>query len=377
MCRFVHLLFIALGALNFHPADAVVTGSDSVLAQRLKIFEDGNLRGFTLADMQQDGTEIYSEQDYVDLVSTGANVVRMFLHLRKCDGCQQYGFPEKEINYAERVLARGEKLGFRVIVSVLPLPGFGKSDYWENTALKEDIAVKWKHVASRLRRFGSLLAYDLINEPVVPDTFFTARKRAAWADLALAISREIRAVDPDTPIMIEPVPWAFPESFKDLKPLPVEGLVYSFHFYTPRDFTHQGLQELSAVVGVQYPSEKWDRRKLSAALQPVRDFSRQYGIPIFVGEFSCVRWAPGKSCSRYIRDVIDLFESERWGWTYLGWRGYQGWDAELSDDLPMAQKKGRLPELRKPDAPVISVLKDYLQRNRNSSGNSNETRVLQ
>lgn len=372
MRRFVHLLFIVLGALNFCPADAAATGSDSVLAQRLKIFADGNLRGFTLADLQQDGTEIYSEQDYVDLVATGANVVRMFLHFRKCDGCQQYGFPEKEINYAERVLARGEKLGFRVVVSVLPLPGFGKSDYWENTALKDDIAGKWGHIASRLRGFGSLLAYDLINEPVVPDTFFTAAKRAAWAELALAITRRVRAVDPDTPIMIEPVPWAFPESFRNLEPLPVDGLVYSFHFYTPREFTHQGLQELSRSRGVSYPQGKWNKRALSDALQPVRDFSRKFGIPVFVGEFSCVRWAPEGSCARYVRDVIELFEDERWGWAYLGWRGYQGWDAELNAEIPMEQKKGRLPEFRRLDAPVISVLRDYMRRNAKTPGPRND-----
>jgi endoglucanase len=87
------------------------------------------------------------------------------------------------------------------------------------------------------------------------------------------------------------------------------------------------------------------------------------GVPMFVGEFSCVRWAPEGSCPRWLADAVALFEAEGWGWTYHCWRCYQGWDAEVPASLPQAQRSGRLPEHRKADNPTAVLLREALSRN--------------
>jgi hypothetical protein len=358
MQRIWGLLIGALVALCAVPAGAQPA---SMLEQRMQLFRDGALRGFGLAELPDDGREIYTEADFKDLAATGANVVRVAIQLRKCTGCQAYDMPEADIQYAQRILARGERYGFRVMLVLLATPWGNQSDYWDNDSLKADIVRKWGQVARRVKSYPALQAYDLINEPVVPPALPARGALAQWHALAEAIARELRAADPDTPLLVEPTPWGLPSSFWRTEPLGLPGLVYSFHFYEPHGFTHQGLP--GQPTAVTYPDKSWDRTRLSQAMDEARRFAARHKLPMFVGEFSCVRWAPAGSCPRYLADAVALFEAEAWGWAYHCWRCYQGWDAEVHQEVPQAQRAGHLPEHRRADSPSVQLLKKAMQRN--------------
>lgn len=334
----------------------------STLEQRMQLFRGGSLRGFALAELPDDGREIYTEADFKDLAATGANVVRVALQLRRCIGCDHYEAPDADVAYTERILQRGERHGFRVMLVLLATPWGNQSDYWDQPKLKADIVKKWGQIARRLKAFPALVAYDLINEPVVPQTPLNRSAQTQWHELAQAIAVELRAADPDTPLVVEPTPWGLPSSFWRTVPLRVSGLVYSFHFYEPRAFTHQGLQDQHAAMA--YPSKSWDKPQLSQEMQEALRFAAQHKVPMFVGEFSCVRWAPAGSCPRYLTDVVALFGAEGWGWAYHCWRCYQGWDAEVPQDVPQTQRDGHLPDQRRPNSASIVVLKQAIQGNR-------------
>ncbi len=80
-----------------------------------------------------------------------------------------------------------------------------------------------------------------------------------------------------------------------------------------------------------YPDGSMNKETaIRAYLEPVREFQRKTGARIYVGEFSCVRWAPG--AADYIRDSIDFFEECGWDWTYHAFREWNGWSVEHSDD---------------------------------------------
>ena len=327
----------------------------------MQLFRDGALRGFALAELPADGREIYTESDFEDLAATGANVVRVPIQLKKCTGCERYDLPEQDIRYAERVLVRGERLGFRVVVVLLATPWGNQSDYWDSDSLKADIASKWALVALRLKRYPALQAYDLINEPVVPGAGRESGLRQ-WHALASRIARELRVADPDTPLMFEPVPWALPGSFWQTEPLAVPGVVYSFHLYAPHEFTHQGLPGYAEAR--TYPGAGWDKARLAREMLEARRFASAHKVPMFVGEFSCVRWAPAGSCPRYLADAVSLFEAQRWGWAYHCWRCYQGWDAEVPADVPQEQRAGLLPAHRRSDNATVLLLKEAMRLNR-------------
>jgi endoglucanase len=358
---------VLLSAILAWCAASACAATSPVLDERMQLFKSGNLRGFVLAELPDDGREIYAEQDFKDLAATGANVVRVAIQLRKCRGCDHYDTPDADVAYAERILRRGESLGFRVMLVLLATPWGNQSDYWDQPQLKADIVKRWGQIARRLKAFPALVAYDLINEPVVPQTLLNRSAQTQWQELAQAIAVELRAADPDTPLLVEPTPWGLPSSFWRTEPLSVSGLVYSFHFYEPRAFTHQGLPDHPAAMA--YPSKGWDKAMLSQAMNEARRFAAQHHMPMFVGEFSCVRWAPAGSCPRYLTDAVALFEAEGWGWAYHCWRCYQGWDAEVPQDVPQAQRAGYLPDRRRADNPSVLVLKKALQRNRKIAGN--------
>jgi hypothetical protein len=67
-------------------------------------------------------------------------------------------------------------------------------------------------------------------------------------------------------------------------------------------------------------------------LEPVREFQRAYNVHIYAGEFSAIRWAPGDSAYRYLKDVIELFEEYGWDWTYHAYREWDGWSVEHGSD---------------------------------------------
>ncbi len=329
-------------------------------------FSKGKLRGFTLGNKPNNGGTTYSESDFFNLGTMKVNLTRVFLHLTRCKDCTSYSFPEEEVAYVQSILNEGEHYGFKVVVALEPMPAYANSDYWKDKDLCNSIAQMWQSIASKLKPYPALAAYDLLNEPVPPhgitDGLTPAMQTQMWRDFAIKLITSIRAVDPEHVVIFEPAPWAFPSAFKDLALLPFSNIVYSFHLYAPHEFTHQGLP--GVPYGLDYPGNGWDKTKLSAAVEPVRDFVRRTSAAIYVGEFSATRWAPNDSASRYLNDAIALFEAEKWSWTYLGYRGYQGWDAEIPYDKPRELFKGIVPEARAPHTPSIDILREAFSRNK-------------
>jgi hypothetical protein len=116
-----------------------------------------------------------------------------------------------------------------------------------------------------------------------------------------------------------------------------------------------------------YPGAGWDKTRLSRALDDARRFAARQQVPLFVGEFSCVRWAPAGSCPRYIADSLSLFEVERWGWTYHCWRCFHGWDAEVPESADRIQTTGLLPQHRTAESPTLLLLKQAMARQATAS----------
>ena len=135
---------------------------------------------------------------------------------------------------------------------------------------------------------------------------------------------------------------ASPHMLEYLPVFPYPNIIYSIHTYTPGSITHQLDPRAKKFVG--YPDGEWDKRgAIREWLEPVREFQRKTGARIYVGEFGCVRWAPG--AADYIRDSIEFFEECGWDWTYHAFREWHGWSAEHSDDpsvmtpVPMTKRK--------------------------------------
>lgn len=272
------------------------------------------------------------------MAATGANIVRLFVNLTLDSSTDTY---TSDLTDADSVVSSGAQFGFKVVLVFQPLTSQSVPEFWADTHLQASIAANWLAAATRYEGNPTIAGYDLINEPIAPSG------QAQWVSIAAQLIASIRSVDPDHVIIFEPSPGAIPEAFPTMTAdimatmLPIKNIVYSVHDYEPYHISSQGILYFTSLP---YPTPAnsiiglVDKATLSDLLEPVRQFVAQYHVPIYVGEFSCVRWAPVNasndySANSYVADQISLFEAEGYSWNYHAWRAYPGWDAELPESF--------------------------------------------
>ena len=291
-------------------------------------------------------TREFTEDDWKTLKEWNVNLVRAQL-------CRNWGkigterdleeydqWLNAKLDHYEKMFRIGyEKYGLRFVIDLHTPPG-GRIEnrdmamFYEKPYADHFIEV-WKRIATRFKGNPAVWGYDLVNEPVqsqpAPYDYWNLQRMAAEA---------VRAIDPDTPIIIESNNWDSPSTFSYLPPLEMKDVIYQVHMYVPGNFTHQlvgnNFGEKGQVQKVAYPGliagVEYDREALRKVLAPVRDFQQKYGARIFVGEFSAAVWAPG--AEKYLADCISLFEEYGWDWTYHAYREWNGWSLEHAGDWP-------------------------------------------
>ena len=274
--------------------------------------------------------------------------------------------------------------GLKVVIDLHnpPLEGVDRTltEAWTTPELGKKFVRAWTDLALRLRPYrDAIWAYDLFNEPVErTSSDQDGWEPKAWRPLALRLVAAIRAIDPDIWIVYEVGPWDSPEGFLKLQPLPDSRIIYSLHFYEPELFTHQGVRDVEGTpltealkkINISYPGtigdETWNKARLETCLAPVDAFQAKYHVPIYVGEFSVVRWAPAGSGARWLRDVIDLFEARKWSWTYHAFREWNGWSLEHDGQYWMNGMPP--PPVSTNDTDRAQVVREALARNAAGAG---------
>lgn len=282
------------------------------LKSKMKEFQSGTLRGFAL-----DADKAYSPQDYIDLAATGANVVRVPIRLHLAPGGDTYLPPDLTLTWQALTLCA--PLGVRVILVLVPLPDAHDIQWWDNPAQQQQLADWWVTIAKAVKQAPALQAYDIINEPVGAGDGRVGKTR--WMAVAQVIATALRAADARTPIMVEPHAWGLANELWQTLPIKVRGLVYSIHWYEPHAYTMQ-----------QDGKTKLPAADFGEVLAEARKFSATHGIPIFVGEFGAMRWAPDRP--EWMRRAVALFNAESWGWACHVWRpAWEGFDPERDGSI--------------------------------------------
>lgn len=272
---------------------------------------------------------------------------------------------EGELKRLDAALPHCEQFGIYVVVDLHSPPGgkatvsgyVGSDDRLFTDRKAQDKFVEvWRRMAARYKGAKAIWGYDIANEPVEE---FVEEGCHDWHALAERTAKAIHEIDPQRAIIVEAPPWGSPESLADFTPIAVSNVVYSAHMYVPSQFTHQGVFKKTGEP-VAYPGviegKLWDKAALERALAPVVNFQKNFNVHIYMGEFSAIRWAPGDSAYRYLRDVIDIFEKHDWDWSYHAFREWHGWSVEHSSD-PKDTRPSAQPTDRQ------RLLRDWFQRN--------------
>lgn len=242
------------------------------------------------------------------------------------------------LDHLDTLLPLLRKYGIKVIIDMHLVAGgrYGKTAIAAGTdsshfrAMHEESYRRtfieiWQETARRFRGNPQIYAFDLCNEPIqhgkVPYSFWELQYDAA---------KSIRDIDPEVPVMVESNHMASPVFF-EMAPMPLSNIIYSVHMYAPGEYTHQGVNDptyIKTFYSMRFDWRKagWNRARLAATMQVVRDFQLKYGAKIQVGEFSVAVWAPGGA--DYLNDLVSIFEEYRWDWTYHAFREWEGWSLE-------------------------------------------------
>jgi len=298
----------------------------------------------------------FTEDEISNISNWGVNVVRVDLNLDigsiwdvgkgktpppipTSDPLAPY---RKSLDAFEKLLNLASKYHFFVIPSANNIVGrridvmYQESD---GSGYYKTLEQLWVYIAKKFGQHPRLLAYDLLNEPN------SANELANWQQIVLPkLASKIRNFDKNTYLLIEPGPWGLPDGFINFVPLNDPKVVYSFHFYAPHNYTHQGVgqKRMSNKGKLSYPGKLkmfdtspemyWDRDQMLKYVTAVRNFQKINNAKILVGEFSAIRWAPGSAV--WLRDAISVFEENRWDWCYHSYGGWNGWNPTFEADDP-------------------------------------------
>ena len=307
----------------------------------------GIVRGFMMND-------VFGDTDCVAVQSWGANVIR--IQMLPAKFASNLGKPFLDawpsfLDQLEQQVLSAEQQGLKVVVDLHEPPfdslaGFDDNSFWNRSDLEPALIKAWHDIAERLLPHrNSIWGYDLLNEPLNRSQLPGVATQ--WRPLAIKILQTIRKLDPDTWIVFEPGPGSLFSGFKNLEPLPDKHIIYSAHFYDPQTFTHQGVgvpagTDLAIAmeqINVPYPSSAngvvVDKAYLESLLKDADNFQARWKVPIYVGEFSVIKWAPKESAKQWLTDITDLFDQRGWSWTYHAFREFLGWDLEYDESFWM------------------------------------------
>jgi endoglucanase len=292
----------------------------------------------------------WSEKTFKDMSGWGANAVRLILNpvtLAKKFNMPFWDAWPKVLDEIEQAVVNANKYGIKVVVDLQspPMPEIiEKSQYdqpelWHDPDLDASFLRFWTDIATRMKAHeDGIWGYDLYNEPL--DRSKLPWEPKQWRPLALKLVKAIRAIDPNVWLVYEPGPGSLDRGFDGLVPLPDTHVIYSVHGYVPFEFTGQGLDyvpgmdrtDVSKLLGVHYPGMingvYWDKAQVEKWLAPAIAFQKKWNVPMYVGEFSVIRWAPKADAVQWLKDNTSIFESLGWSWCYHAFREFNGWSLE-------------------------------------------------
>jgi hypothetical protein len=219
----------------------------------------------------------------------------------------------------------------------LPDKSYIVETVWTDASARAAWAEMWRYTAERYRDNPIVIGYDLMCEPNSnasldiwdAQTFYDQYTGTGydWNSWYPSLVSAIRKVDNATPILVGG------NSYSDITWLPYVKLVddprvvYTFHQYSPHEYTHQEPPDLTRTYPGYFDTnydgnpETFDRTWLENLLTTAADFSKKYNVPVAINEYGAERWVPG--AANYVRDEMDIIEQH--SWNYAVWQWSPAW----------------------------------------------------
>ena len=205
-----------------------------------------------------------NDDTFQHLTELGIDVVRVpmtFGRFVEPSSGTAYKLQDKFLSRLDELLDLGEKWGITVIVDNHQ---WGYVKQYPDDHAEGFMKAVWRQVAEHCKNRSGKVVYELQNEP---DGDWW---KDHWHELQGELIEEIRKIDDKHAIIVCANPY---HSLSELPEYEDDNLIYTFHFYSPMVFTHQGgtsnnWTHLYAIGGqVPFPwNDKFDGYKLASQI---------------------------------------------------------------------------------------------------------------
>ncbi|NJK97640.1 MAG: cellulase family glycosylhydrolase [Bacteroidales bacterium] len=270
----------------------------------------------------------------------------------------------------------------------------------------EDVLLKvWPQVANHYKNTSQYIYYEVLNEPHgIADNI--------WNNIQQNVIDAIREIDTTHFIVVGPANWNGYNNLKNLPEYTDDKLIYTFHFYDPFLFTHQGATWNTPSMGPlkdvpfpyhadsmpDFPSEldnTWvensfnnyandgTEAKVKELIDIAVQFKNSRNVPMLCGEFGVfIPNSPRSGRLDWYELVSDYLEEKGIAWTIWDYTGSFGIFEtggndifEYDIDTALVSKLGlTVPEqqefVKQPDTVGIIIYNDFIGEKISESSNA-------
>lgn len=198
----------------------------------------------------------YGKQDFVDIKSIGADIVRLPIHFEEwSSGKPDYIIPEWLWQKIDEAVDLCTELKLYLIIDF-------HNDCDGNTKTRPDIEkvlVKiWPQIASRYKDSSEYILYEIYNEPHMKSGNLDS-DISKWNKIQGNVLKLIRTIDTKHTVIVGSENWDNVEVLLKLPDYKDDNIIYNFHDYTPHCFANQGADWIPStkdLKGIPFPYVK-------------------------------------------------------------------------------------------------------------------------
>lgn len=336
----------------------------------------------------------YGREDFENIKSLGFDVVRLPINLHfMTSGDPDYLVDTIFLEYLGEVISWAEELELYLILDN------HTSDINEDTdpGVGDILNKVWGQMAMAFKDRSEYLCYEVLNEPHgITD--------ALWNSIQQGVIESIRQSDTTHYIVVGPTEWNSVNNLEAMQAYEDDKLIYTFHFYDPFLFTHQGASwinpSMAGIENVPFPydaaqmpslpeelvgtwlEDLFDNYPEDGTVENIREqidiavhFRDQRGVPLFCGELGVLQ--PNSMQEHRIawyNAVRTFLDSMHIAWTMWDYHGSFGLFEEDGEgmfeydlNIPLLEALDlNIPEQsayeRQPDSTIFMMYDDYMAR---------------
>jgi endoglucanase len=186
---------------------------------------------------------------------------------------------------------------------------------------RERFLALWQQLATHFSDRPGGLLFEVLNEP--HDSLTAERWNTLFPE-ALAVIRE---TNPDREVVVGTAEWGGIGAMAELRLPDDEHLIFTFHYYEPFAFTHQGAEWVDGAdewLGTTWGTAE-DRAAVQRDFDAVAAWAADRDLAVFMGEFGAYSRAPADARVAWTEFVRR--EAERRGFAWAYWEFDAGFGA--------------------------------------------------